>query len=64
MQKITHSYYADIKDDQMSGIHSTQWKNEEMLKNSSSENLKENGHLGDLGIYKKLILIDLNEVRA
>jgi hypothetical protein len=47
----------------MSGTHSIQWRNEEMLTKFCSENMKDNGYLGDLGINKKLILIDHNEVR-
>jgi hypothetical protein len=34
-----------------------------MLMKICSGNLKENGHLRDLGINKELILIDFNEVK-
>jgi hypothetical protein len=35
-----------------------------MLTKFCSENLKKNGHLGDLGINEKLISIDLKKLRV
>jgi hypothetical protein len=46
-----------INENKMGGICSTYKRNEKWVQNFSSKNLKEKSHLGETGVYLKIILI-------